>query len=153
MRFKYRVKLLANFVKTVNNGTMTRSLIKKYLIILVIAIIPSVLAIRMHSVDNVPFCIDAAGCGSNLEPKGKVTDRQYGYPLSYKRSSTFIPKNNKQNAPNYAGYAEATTDQQSISIVNMVINVIFWFALLRTLAELLPAKKTKEQPAAPVTQE
>ncbi|HUP26613.1 MAG TPA: hypothetical protein VM124_03155 [Candidatus Limnocylindrales bacterium] len=130
---------------------MKQAFVKKYLIILAIAFMPSILAFRIHSVDNVPFCIHAAGCSFNLEPKGKVTERHYGYPLSYKATSTFTLKNNNQSMPNYAGYAEATAEQQALSIVNIVLNVIFWFALLKALAALLPARKLK-QPREPADQ-
>src|SRR5437870_4842794 len=95
---------------------------KKYLILSALAIVLSVAIVRIHSVSNVPFCINAAGCTFQYEPKGQVVERQYGYPLTYKKTSTFRPQNNDSTQKNYAGYAGATIEQQRLSIINIVVN-------------------------------
>lgn len=107
------------------------------------------------TVDNVPFCVNSAGCNFSIQPKGQITDRNYGYPLSYKQTSTFTPEHNDQNDAKYAGYAEATTERQPFSWYNILINTVFWAALLfsitRLISDLKGAKynnSTREQPTS-----
>lgn len=111
---------------------------KIYLVVLALAL--SVAIIRWNSVGNVPFCVESAACHFDMEPKGTITKRYYGYPLSYKTTSTFNPINNDEKQPNYVGYAEATAELQKLSIINIIINTIFWFGLLKLVMELLPHK-------------
>ncbi|MDB5186875.1 MAG: hypothetical protein JWM07_347 [Candidatus Saccharibacteria bacterium] len=103
----------------------------------VIACLISVLAQTWKTVDNVPFCVNSAGCNFSIEPKGQITDRNYGYPLTYKQTSTFIPEHNNQNDAKYAGYAEATTERQPFNWYNILINTIFWSSVLFTFSRFI----------------
>lgn len=120
----------------------SRSKYMTVVVIMLVATLLSVFSMSSQTVSNVPFCIHAAGCHFGIEPKGQITDRQYGYPLSYKKTSTFIPEHNDEKDPKYAGFAEANVEQQKLNLVNVGINIIFWSALLSTLVRLLPVKKT-----------
>lgn len=111
------------------------------LLLILSAVLISLLTYSTQTISNVPFCIHAAGCNAGMEPKGTITDRQYGFPASYKRTSTFVPVHNNQSDPKYPGFAESTAEQQPLSIVNIVINSIFWSALLLGLWRLLPQKE------------
>lgn len=127
---------------------MKHLLSNKYLrplAIIVVACLISVLSYTWKTVDNVPFCVNAAGCNFSIEPKGQITDRQYGYPLSYKKTSTFIPEHNDQNDAKYTGYAEATTEQQKLNVLNIIINTIFWSALLFSLTRLILGARSAKQ--------
>lgn len=115
--------------------------VSKPLVIVALASLISILSHSFATTSNVPFCIQAAGCNFSIEPKGQITEQQYGYPLSYKKTSTFTPEHNNQNDPKYAGYAEATTVQQELNVLNILINVVFWSALLLTIARFLFRKQ------------
>lgn len=107
------------------------------LAIIVIAGLIGVLSYSQTTVNNVPYCVNSAGCDFSIEPKGQITDRQHGYPLSYKQTSTFLPEHNDQNDAKYAGYAEATTERQPFNGSNILINTVFWSALLFTIFRLI----------------
>ncbi len=116
-------------------------LFKTNLIILLIAIVPSLAVVRWNTISNVPFCIHSAGCSFNIMPKGTITERQYGFPVTYRATSIFRPENNNQNDPNYAGYAEAQAERQALILAYVLVNIMFWFALLHLIAKWLPKKK------------
>lgn len=111
--------------------------------IVIIALLIGVLAQTWKTVNNVPFCVDSAGCNFSYEPKGEITDHHYGYPLSYKQTSTFVPEHNNQNDAKYAGYAEATTERQKFNGYNILINTIFWSAILFCVARLISSLRGK----------
>lgn len=128
---------------------MKQLLSNKYLrslAIITIACLISVLSYNWTTTNNVPFCVNSAGCNFSIEPKGQITDRQFGYPLSYKQTSTFTPEHSDQNDVKYAGYAEATTERQPLNGYNILINTIFWSALLFTVFRLISdARRTKRE--------
>lgn len=111
------------------------------LLLIISAALLSLVSYSTQAISNVPFCIHAAGCHAGTEPKGAITDRQYGFPASYKRTSTFVPIHNNQSDPKYPGFAESTAEQQPFSIVSVIVNIIFWSALLFGLWRVLPRKK------------
>jgi len=111
------------------------------LLLIISAALLSVLTYSTQTIRNVPFCIHAAGCNAGMEPKGAITDRQYGFPVSYKRTSTFVPIHYSQNDPKYPGFAESTAEQQPLSVINIMINILFWSALLFGLWRLFAKKK------------
>jgi hypothetical protein len=113
----------------------------RMLLLLVVAIILSLVVIRSNSRSDVPWCIDSPACTFEEKPVGKATVRQYGYPLTYRQVQSFEPVNNNADSPDYAGYAEVTTETQRMSTTNIVINVVFWFALLKLLADFIPLRK------------
>ena len=109
--------------------------LKTYLVVLLVALVPSIGCIRIHSMSNVSFCLYSAGC-IEQNPVGKITTYQYGYPLTYRTTSTFEPLNNNEKVTNYAGYASTSVELQGFSIANIIINIIFWFGLLGLAADL-----------------
>ncbi len=116
-------------------------LLKTNLIILLIAIVPSVGFVRWNTMNNVPFCVQSAGCSFDIKPKGAVTERFYGFPATYRMTSVFKPVNNNQNDPNYAGYTSASSEQRGFSKLYILVNIVFWVAVLQFLAKWLPKRK------------
>lgn len=139
--------LIANSIRKADNDDMKRFFKMKHLIVLAIALLLSIAPMSWKTLENVPFCIKSAGCNGSMEPKGTVAEYKYGYPLSYRETSTFTPINNDQSSPKYVGYAEATTIRQNFDLLSIVINTIFWYALITSLLKLLPVKKPILQPA------
>ncbi len=126
---------------------MTTYEIKKLLIVIGSSLVLSLCIIRWHSIGNISFCIHSAGCQFE-DPKGTVTIRTYGFPLTYKQVSTFRPTNHDEKAANYAGYAEASIENQSFSILSVVGSAIFWFGLLHLGSRSIkPRQKTTVQDA------
>ena len=108
------------------------------ILLLLVSLILSAGIIHWHSVGNVPFCLDSPVCRFDMEPTGTIKKLYFGYPLSYKITSTFYPINNDANKPNYAGFAQASAEPQKFTVINIFINVLFWFALLRLITALIP---------------
>ena len=121
---------------------------KKLLAIAALSLLLGLVIIRWHSVKNVSFCIQVAGC-QNQEPKGTVTTRTYGFPLAYKEVSSFRPNNNDENAANYAGYAETSNENLSFSVPSVLMNTVFWFGVLNLLAPLIKQRRPKATPMPP----
>jgi hypothetical protein len=66
-----------------------------------------------------------------------MTTRNYGFPAVYKQTVTFKPANSDQRTRNYAGYASASAVTKASSWPIILVNVVFWFALLFSLYTLL----------------
>lgn len=113
---------------------------KKYLILATLSLVLSLVIIRWHSVGNVSFCINSAGCRFE-DPKGTITVRTYGFPLAYKQTTSFRPNNSNDKAANYAGYAETSIESQSFSIPSVIVSALFWFGLLNLAARFIKPKK------------
>ncbi len=113
---------------------------KQVFILIIVSLALSVGINLWHVRDNVPFCLDSPACNLNMEPKGTITKHYYGYPVNYKAKEIFEPINKDEKKPNYAGFASAETDLQRFNLVNIIINVVFWFALLKLITNLLPIK-------------
>lgn len=109
-----------------------------YSIFAVISILLSTLIITSNSLSNVTACVKSPGCiNLDKQPRGKLTIRYYGFPSTYKQTATFYPQNGDERRANYAGYAETRSITKAMSIPNIVINIVFWFALLHTLYSLV----------------
>lgn len=109
-----------------------------HLIMLVIAVLAGTLFVTWNSLSNVSACVQAPGCTNrDLQPLGTMTTRNYGFPAVYKQTVTFKPANNDQRTRNYAGYASASAVTKAMSWPIVLVNVIFWFALLFSLYTLL----------------
>lgn len=113
---------------------------KGLFILIGISLLLSLAIIRWHSVHNVSFCINSAGCRQE-EPKGTITTRTYGFPLAYKQTTSFRPVNNDPKLNNYAGYSETSIENQGFSILSVLINTLFWFGLLHLLATFIKPKQ------------
>lgn len=122
---------------------------KKLGIVFLISLTLSLLTIRWHSVDNVPFCHYSAGCAGSAEPRGKITITTYGYPLAYRQLQGFSPKNGNESSPDYAGYAYTRVENPGFSLLSLVMNVVFWCGLLYALSRFIPRKMPLKKPAAP----
>lgn len=122
---------------------MNTLLSKRSALFLVLAIILSTAIVRTHSVSNVTACTQSPACTyPNSMPTGTLTTSQYGYPLHYREVVSFVPVNNNEHAPHYAGFASSSVETQGISKVDIVVNIIFWFALLTSLAMFIPLNRT-----------
>jgi hypothetical protein len=108
-----------------------RRRILPYIIIVIISILAGTLISTWDSSRNVSACVHAPGCiEQSKQPLGTLTTRNYGFPSVYRQYVTFEPINNNEKASNYAGYTSATTNTKSTSVVNIIVNIIFWAALL-----------------------
>ena len=104
-----------------------------YLVIIIISVIAGTLINTKESLSNVSACVRAPGCiDRDKQPLGKLTTNSYGFPATYKQVITFEPVNSNEKASNYAGYASATAETKSTSILGIVINVLFWAVFLFT---------------------
>lgn len=95
---------------------------KKYIILAVLSLILGLVIIRWHNVSNVSFCVNVAGC-RDQEPRGTVSEKIYGYPLTYKKDSTFRPAQN--NASGDARNAEMSIENQAFSVPSVLLNTLF----------------------------
>lgn len=108
-----------------------------YLSFIGIAILASTLFITWSSLSDVSACVQSPGCiDQNNQPTGKLTTRNYGFPSTYKQVVSFAPNNNDSSMADYAGYTEAKAVTKSTSIINIFINIIFWFGLLYAIYSL-----------------
>jgi len=105
--------------------------------------------VRWTTQENVPFCVQSPGCSFSYEPKGRLRERQQGFPLSYRVVSTFIPAHNKSDDPKYAGYASAQSERQGFSLPYVLMNVLFWTALLKLAYDLWPKRTGQPKAQAP----
>jgi hypothetical protein len=115
---------------------------KKYLIMAAISLALSLGIIRWHSVANISFCQFTAGCRYQ-DPKGTITTKIYGYPLAYKQTTSFRPLHNDEKKPDYEGYTETSIETLSFSVPSVLINSLFWFALLHLVGRLIRQKQIK----------
>jgi hypothetical protein len=124
---------------------------KKYLIIAALALVLSLAVIRWNTEENVPFCVNSAGCSATNTLRGDVTTTTYGYPSTYRQVEKFVPANTNETSGGYAGYKEAQIEREGLSIPKIVSNVVFWFALLHLLSRFIKHPKIKSQavPSAP----
>jgi hypothetical protein len=116
---------------------------KKYLILAAVSLLLSLVIIRWHSVDNVSFCTNVPGC-QNEQPSGKITERTYGFPLTYKKVTTFRPSASS-NSTAASSQKETSIENQAFSVPSVIVSAIFWFGLLQLLSRFL---KPKAAPAA-----
>lgn len=134
---------------------------KRNSILLLIAIILSLGIIRWHGVNNVSFCVYTAGCRFNETIDGrkiigdvKVTD--FGYPLVYRHVGHFRQPNDPSikklpNGEATSGFMETDLAQPSFSLPSVLINVIFWYALLHLLSSFIrPRAKAAQATEIPV---
>lgn len=128
---------------------------KRFFIILGLSLVLSLGIVRWHGAANVPFCIYTAGCrgdetigGKKIIGDVKVTD--YGYPLAYRHVEQFKYANPPNpNQDNETGYTHTQLASPSFSVPSIIINVVFWFALLHFLSKLFRkgARKTVKETA------
>jgi hypothetical protein len=117
---------------------------RNILISLVIAILASIFVNTWGSISNVSACVQAPGCLQQQDqPIGKLTTKHYGFPAPYKTTVTFEPNNSNEKASNYAGYASASTTTQPVNYVLIIIDIVFWFALLYLVTMHVPVAKRK----------
>lgn len=115
-----------------------------YLVIIVISVIAGILINTKQSLNNVSACVRAPGCvEQDKQPIGKLTTNNYGFPATYKQVITFEPANSNEKASNYAGYASASAETKSTSVLHIVINVLFWAAVLFAGYSLAKRLKTR----------
>jgi len=101
-----------------------------YIIFLAVSVVGGALFVTRDSLQNVNACVQAPGCiDQNKQPLGKQTVKSYGFPATYRQVVVFEPTNNKQSDSNYAGYASASAEIKAVKPL-IVVNIIFWFALL-----------------------
>lgn len=124
---------------------------KKYLILIAVAVMLSLVTIRWHSQDGVPFCVNSAGCQARETLRGKVTTTTYGYPAPYRQVVKFNPANTNEASGGYAGYKEARIETQKFSIINLAANILFWFALLHLASRYIWPIKQQAREAGPPT--
>jgi hypothetical protein len=122
---------------------------KKSGVIVLVSLALSLLIIRWHSIDNVPFCHYSAGCTPAATPRGKITVTTYGYPLSYRQVQGFSPSNSSESSPNYTGYAYTRVENLGFSLPSLVMDAVFWFALLSLLSRYVPWRYGPKKPTAP----
>jgi hypothetical protein len=113
---------------------------KRFFVLFAISLVLSLVIIRWHSVGNVSFCQFTPGCQFQ-NPKGTITERTYGYPLAYKKVTTFRPAHNDESKPDYAGYAVTSVENQSFSIPSVLMDVLFWFGVLYLVSHLFKTKQ------------
>lgn len=116
------------------------SRLSNLLFILGASLLLSVFVFRYNTRSDVPYCIDSPAC-RGTETKGTVTRRAYGYPLAYKESVTFSPKDSSQ-----AGYGSASRETD-INYPNVAVNTVFWFALLMMIFNTYGHLRRRKQPA------
>ena len=107
---------------------------RKQIIIMLAAAFLSVGIIRWNYVSNVPPCISSPGCNSS--EIGKLTFRRQGYPLIYREVVTFEP-----NSDSPIKYAISTAEPEGFSTVHIIINIIFWYAVLDLVIRLYKGRK------------
>ncbi|GEM_PF-2887290 len=113
---------------------------KKYLILAAVSLLLSLIIIRWHSVDNVSFCTNVPGC-QNEQPRGKITERTYGFPLAYKKVTSFRPSASS-NATAAVNLKETSIENQSFSAPSVIVSALFWFGLLHLLGRFIKPKAT-----------
>jgi hypothetical protein len=97
------------------------------LAILVLAIAFSLLIIRRDGVRNASPCALTPGCVTeNTRLSGTITTTSYGFPVAYRTSQAFRPTQG-------ADYKEISITQKAVNIPVILIDVLFWFALLELL--------------------
>lgn len=106
--------------------------IKIWLVLLLAASLLSLLFGTSYTRSNVPVCVDTPDCRYD-GPRGELTITRNGFPAVYHELVTFQPANNKEQGPNYAGYAIASKNRQDLNYLNILFNIIFWYALLDLL--------------------
>jgi hypothetical protein len=115
---------------------------QRLLISLAVAVVLSLSVSTWGTLENVTACVQAPGCKQiEQQPLGKLTTHHYGFPAPYKSTVTFVPTKNDPSKPHYAGYTSAKSVTQPFNIVMVLIDVVFWTALLYSLLRLLPKKK------------
>jgi hypothetical protein len=97
------------------------------LVILVLAIACSLLIIRRDGVQNASPCALTPGCVTeNTRLSGTIISTNYGFPVAYRTSQTFRPTQG-------ANYKEMSITQKAVNIPVILIDILFWFALLELL--------------------
>ena len=126
---------------------MNGPLAKRYLILGLISLVLSLAIVRWHTTNNVSFCYQTPGCQNN-DPRGAITEKTYGFPLAYKKTTSFRPTNDDPKKADYAGYTQTSIENQSFSIPSVLVSTLFWFGLLHLLASLLWRRKAARATAS-----
>ena len=104
---------------------------------IVVAIALSVGIVRSTSQTGMPPCWRAPACEYGSE-KGELVTIKQGYPLTYREKQIYKPEK-----PIH--YATAGAEQEGMSIPHILINIIFWYALLELIYGIMrdakPSKK------------
>jgi hypothetical protein len=96
------------------------------LLSLIIAIILGAFITRTETRYNTMPCALTAGCGYSNQELGNLSTRKQGFPLAYKELVTFQPTQNNR-------YAETSMQLEQDSGPTIIVNTIFWFALLELI--------------------
>jgi|GEM_PF-2953193 len=97
------------------------------LALVTVALALSLLVIRRDGLANVAPCEMTPGCvSSNTVVRGTFTTVHYGFPVAYRETKIFRPTKN-------ADYQEMRLTQQGVSVSTIILDVIFWYALLELL--------------------
>ncbi|HEX8181979.1 MAG TPA: hypothetical protein VF575_00080 [Candidatus Saccharimonadales bacterium] len=112
---------------------------KKYLILALVSLILGLAIIRWHTTNNVPACINTPGCQFDGQ-RGTLGERIYGYPLAYKKVTTFRPSGNNASSNN-TSTAQTSIENQAFSVPSVIMNTLFWFGLLHLLARFIKPRQ------------
>lgn len=86
------------------------------------------------------------------KPYAQVIVRSFGFPVTYRETSVFKPNNSDQNKPNYAGFSSAQSERRGMSKAYILVNIVFWFALLKTIADVIRKYRPKNAKPASETE-
>lgn len=105
---------------------MKKLLNTKNIVLLAISIFLSLATHTSLSLYNVDPCFPIAGCESAGKLVGDLTFYKQGYPLPYKEYNTFVRTSGES-------YGEGSMGDGEIYCANIVLDILFWFALLTLL--------------------
>lgn len=107
----------------------------KNILILVIALVPSLGYIQTKTVYNVSSCYYFPGCDMNSTPKGTLTSWDYGYPVTYMTHLRF------ENTDGALMYSDGITLDGVLGTINrlyeITIKTLLWFAFIYIIVKLI----------------
>lgn len=108
---------------------------------LVLAVLLSTCISRTSWLSPVSPCIHAPGCIDSSGLVGKASTQYRGFPVAYRETTSFMPTNHHRYA---IVSEEAATTNVMGTITTVLINVVFWYALLEVIScGLVPIARKK----------
>ena len=122
---------------------MKRAVIGR-LALVTVAIALSLAVFTRDGVRNVSPCDMVPGCVSapDSHVAGTFITMRNGFPVAYRETQIFQPTKG-------ATYKEARLSQEGVKISAIILDVIFWYALLELLFRIRATVRTAFRPNAP----
>ncbi len=114
---------------------MVKNIQRTHVLILAAALILSLGIVRHSTRSGVPPCIGTPGCDLSGPVLGMSNNVKEGYPLTYRERVVFEPTQR-------ADYSSASTELEGFNKTNVLINTLFWYALLTLVVGLFATQQS-----------